>query len=119
MRPKVLGEKCELREEKVRTTNAVCCILAMQYQMGKPLDAACVSWLQQRQDEFGGFYATEEAPYARSAEYSRRLVHPPSRRGGSKDATHSSSKLIGWTMVVLPRPCMMITVMWNMFFMGY
>ena len=62
VRSKVGSEKCEVREEKVRTTNAVCCILAMQYQMGKPLDAACVSWLQQRQDEFGGFHANEESP---------------------------------------------------------
>lgn len=44
------------------TTNAVCCILAMQHQMGEQLDAAYVKWLQQRQDETGGFYANEEAP---------------------------------------------------------
>jgi len=65
----VRGKRCEVRGESlafrvssVMTTNAVCCILAMQHQMGKPLDAASVSWLQQRQDETGGFHANEEAP---------------------------------------------------------
>lgn len=43
-------------------TNAVCCILAMHYQMGEQLDTAQVEWLQQRQDETGGFYASEVAP---------------------------------------------------------
>ena len=43
-------------------TNAVCCILAMQYQMGEQLDTAQVEWLQQRQEETGGFYASEVAP---------------------------------------------------------
>ena len=57
-----LGLRLGLRSEEVMTTNAVCCILAMQHQMGKPLDAASVSWLQQRQDETGGFHANEEAP---------------------------------------------------------
>lgn len=44
------------------TTNAVCCILAMQHQMGEQLNAAYVKWLQQRQDNTGGFYASEAAP---------------------------------------------------------
>lgn len=44
------------------TTNAVCCILSMQHQMGEPLDASYVEWLQQRQDESGGFYANDQAP---------------------------------------------------------
>lgn len=44
------------------TTNPVCCILAMQHQMGKQPNAAYVKWLQQRQDETGGFYANEDAP---------------------------------------------------------
>ena len=43
-------------------TNAVCCVLAMQHQMGGWLDAAYVEWLQQRQDDSGGFYASEQAP---------------------------------------------------------
>ena len=47
---------------KVETTNAVCCVLAMQHQMGQELDATYVEWLQQRQDETGGFYASEQAP---------------------------------------------------------
>ena len=44
------------------TTNAVCCILSMQYQTGTQLDATYVEWLQQRQDETGGFHASAEAP---------------------------------------------------------
>ena len=48
--------------DKVETTNAVCCVLAMQHQMGQKLDAAYVEWLLQRQDETGGFYASEQAP---------------------------------------------------------
>lgn len=44
------------------TTNAACCILAMQYQMDEQPDAVWVEWLQQRQDETGGFFASELAP---------------------------------------------------------
>ena len=44
------------------STNAVCCVLAMQHQTGTPPDAAAVEWLQQRQDETGGFHASEQAP---------------------------------------------------------
>lgn len=44
------------------TTNAVCCILSMQHQMGEPLDPTYVEWLQQLQDYSGGFYANELAP---------------------------------------------------------
>lgn len=44
------------------TTNSVCCILAMQHQMGEPFDPTYVEWLQQRQDDSGGFYANEQAP---------------------------------------------------------
>ena len=47
---------------EVMTTNAVCCILAMQHQMGLQSDATDVEWLQKRQDETGGFYASEQAP---------------------------------------------------------
>ena len=43
------------------TTNAVCCILSMQHQMGEPLDPTYVEWLQQLQDDSGGFYANELA----------------------------------------------------------
>lgn len=46
----------------VLTTNAVCCLLAMQHQTGQPLDKNHVEWLQQRQDASGGFYASEQAP---------------------------------------------------------
>ena len=48
--------------QEVMTTNAVCCVLAMQHQMGQKHDDACVEWLQKRQDETGGFYASEQAP---------------------------------------------------------
>ena len=44
------------------TTNAVCCILAMQHQTGSQLDATQVEWLRQRQDTTGGFYASDTAP---------------------------------------------------------
>lgn len=44
------------------TTNAVCCVLAMQHQTGIPSDETYVKWLQQRQDVSGGFRASEEAP---------------------------------------------------------
>ena len=44
------------------TTNAVCCVLAMQHQTGIPSDETYVKWLQQRQDDSGGFYANELAP---------------------------------------------------------
>lgn len=44
------------------TTNAVCCVLAMQHQMGMQSDVTYVKWLRQRQDESGGFRASEEAP---------------------------------------------------------
>ena len=46
----------------VLTTNAVCCLLAMQHQTGQPLDKNHVEWLRQRQDASGGFYASELAP---------------------------------------------------------
>lgn len=52
----------DVRGEKAETTNAACCVLTMQHQMGQKLDAACVDCLLQRQDETGGFYASEQAP---------------------------------------------------------
>ena len=45
-----------------QTSTAVCCVLAMQHQRGAALDTTLVSWLQDRQDETGGFYASEVAP---------------------------------------------------------
>lgn len=56
------GKRIALNVPKVMTTNAVCCILAMQHQMGLQSDATDVEWLQKRQDETGGFYASEQAP---------------------------------------------------------
>jgi hypothetical protein len=56
------GQGAWSKGQEVMTTNAVCCILAMQHQMGLQSDATAVEWLQQRQDETGGFYASEQAP---------------------------------------------------------
>jgi hypothetical protein len=44
------------------TSTAVCCILAMQHQTGETLDTSLISWLKERQDETGGFRASEVAP---------------------------------------------------------
>ncbi len=45
-----------------RTTNAACCILAMQYQTRSLPDPDLLIWLHERQDESGGFRATDQAP---------------------------------------------------------
>lgn len=55
-------EEMEMSMPKVNTTNAVCCLLAMQHQTGSQLDATQVEWLRQRQDTTGGFYASDAAP---------------------------------------------------------
>ena len=55
-------ESLELKDEKSWTTNAVCCVLSMQHQMGMKPSQSYVEWLQQRQDETGGFRANEQAP---------------------------------------------------------
>ena len=47
---------------KHKITTAVCCVLAMQHQTGEALDTTLVSWLKERQDETGGFFASEVAP---------------------------------------------------------
>lgn len=47
---------------RTKMTNATCCMLAMQYQKGESIDASMVEWLLERQDETGGFYASELAP---------------------------------------------------------
>ena len=57
-RPRVV----DMNVPSVMTTNTVCCILAIEYQMGQENDEECVEWLLQRQDETGGFHATEQAP---------------------------------------------------------
>ena len=44
------------------TSTAVCCILAMQHQTGEALDTTLISWLKERQDETGGFRASEVSP---------------------------------------------------------
>lgn len=47
---------------EVSTTNAVCCLLCMQHQTGATPDAGLVRWLRDRQNECGGFHASETAP---------------------------------------------------------
>ena len=51
-----------LGAESSWTTNAICCVLSIQHQMGIKPDSSCVEWLQQQQDETGGFHASEQAP---------------------------------------------------------
>lgn len=55
-------KEIDMRIPDVMTTNAVCCILAVEYQMGHKSNMDYVNWLLQRQDETGGFYASEQAP---------------------------------------------------------
>lgn len=55
-------EKMKISKQNVNTTNAVCCLLAMQYQTGSQIDAALLECLKQRQDTTGGFYASDVAP---------------------------------------------------------
>ena len=55
-------KEMDMRMPDVMTTNAVCCILAVEYQMGHESNGEYVKWLLQRQDETGGFYASEQAP---------------------------------------------------------
>ena len=45
-----------------QTSTATCCLLAMQHQTGRTSDTSLISWLKQRQDETGGFRASEVAP---------------------------------------------------------
>ena len=52
----------EMAVPDAMTTNAVCCVLAMQHQMGRQLTADYVEWLKLQQDETGGFHASEQAP---------------------------------------------------------
>lgn len=47
---------------QIMTTNAVCCLLAMQHQSDGQPDPDLLVWLRARQDETGGFHATDEAP---------------------------------------------------------
>lgn len=55
------GGKPQIPHIKPQTVTAVCCVLAMQHQMGEAVDATLVSWLKERQDETGGFRASEVA----------------------------------------------------------
>ena len=65
--PKRIKYKVESVNSKHSTLNSlslnsVCCILAMHHQMGEPFDKEMVKWLRARQDETGGFYASEMSP---------------------------------------------------------
>jgi hypothetical protein len=55
----MIPQTSDLRHQ---TSTAACCVLAMQYQTGEALDTTLVSWLKERQDETGGFFASEVAP---------------------------------------------------------
>lgn len=75
-------KEIDISVPKVLTTNAVCCLLAMQHQTGQPLDKDHVEWLRQRQDASGGFYASEQAPIpdllsTAVAQFTLRLIGVP------------------------------------------
>ena len=55
----MIPQTSDLRHQ---TSTAACCVLAMQHQTGEALDTTLVSWLKERQDETGGFFASEVAP---------------------------------------------------------
>ncbi|MBQ0046677.1 MAG: hypothetical protein KBT33_04080 [Prevotellaceae bacterium] len=56
------SKSVDVERPKTMTTNAVCSILAMSHQRGAMIDEELVKWLKDRQDETGGFYASEMAP---------------------------------------------------------
>ena len=56
------GGKPQTADLKPQTSTAACCVLAMQHQTGEARDTALISWLKARQDQTGGFYASEVAP---------------------------------------------------------
>ena len=55
----IIPQTSDIRHQ---TSTATCCLLAMQHQTGEVLDTSLISWLKQRQDETGGFRASEVAP---------------------------------------------------------
>ena len=55
----IIPQTSDIRQ---KTSTAVCCVLAMQHQTGETLDTTLVRWLKERQDETGGFRASEVAP---------------------------------------------------------
>ena len=57
-RPKAV----EIVWPRVMTTNAACCLVAMQHQIASNPDPKLIEWIQERQDETCGFHATELAP---------------------------------------------------------
>ena len=56
------GGKPQTADLKPQTSTAACCVLAMQHQTGEARDTTLISWLKARQDQTGGFYASEVAP---------------------------------------------------------
>lgn len=64
---KAEGSKTECSVDSIEvprqlTTNAVCCLLVMQYQRHRTTDTKLLAWLCERRHETGGFYASEQAP---------------------------------------------------------
>lgn len=56
------GGKPQILNLKPQTSTAACCVLAMQHQTGEILNTSLITWLKERQDETGGFCASEVAP---------------------------------------------------------
>lgn len=61
LRAKV-AELAEIRQSGRLTTNAACCILVMQHQIEGRVNEEILAWLKERQDETGGFFASDKAP---------------------------------------------------------
>ena len=87
----IMGRRTNLKSHLLnlppaKTTNTACCILAMQYQTNSQPDPSLLTWLLERQDDTGGFHATDQAPVpdllsTAVALFTLRLVG-----GGFKDA---------------------------------
>ena len=59
---KISNLKSQISNLTPQTSTLVCCVLTMQHQMGEQPDVTYVEWLRQRQDDTGGFYASEQSP---------------------------------------------------------
>ena len=79
-----------------QTSTATCCLLAMQHQTGRTSDTSLISWLKQRQDETGGFRASEVAPVpdllsTAVALFTLRLIGERLRVGDRRSGMHPQS----------------------------
>jgi len=79
-----------------QTSTATCCLLAMQHQTGEVFDTSLISWLKQRQDETGGFRASEVAPVpdllsTAVALFTLRLIGERLRVGDRRSGMHPQS----------------------------